>query len=953
MNKLRNWFASLPPMKRRSVIISGSITLLFIGFSLATISDLLVPANIQELIVNPIPIILSLVGIIATWLAARGKTRQSSYLFIVAVIVGFIVISIFSAQPIYSSVGELIIVVVPLLIAVQSLSEREFTWIVVITIICRSAVQIIGSFKPASPLTGASALTASIAQWASIGLTIIFIFYVALNLNNYSFRIKMILALGIMTIVPTAILTSTSSNYLQNNLFKQANQSLVLSSDQLASAIDLYMKTALETTRIEAQIPGLEDYLGQPRIIAPNGEQVFARGTDLEKATLYTLRAIQKKDPLNIIAVRLIDWQGIIQLSTNESEIREFHIQDDFFITPFHSGIPYAGPVIQTPDGNGLIHLGAAIRSSSGNVTGVLDIVYSGSIFQEILARNSETLGTDVSAMLLDDQNIILAHSSNPALIHRIINPPDKDTIPNLIIAKRLQDLTPDKLSITMDGLTAGLNNLSTVQYFSGDFQPELGVTGSNRLDVDQAGASKLPSFAWTVVTFIPRGTLLAPVQQQTQAVIFISILISLISIGVALGLTQVVISPILSLTRTSERVTQGDINATATVHTQDEIGTLANTFNVMTGRVRDLITGLEQRVAERTKALERRAIQLQAAGDVGSAAARLRDLDEMLRQTARLISQRFGFYHVGIFLLDDLNEYAVLRASNSEGGQRMLARQHKLKVGTVGIVGFVTGSGQPRIALNVGQDSEYFNNPDLPLTQSEMALPLIAGGKVLGALDIQSTEPGAFSEEDVNTLKVLADQTAVAIENARLFTENQSALETARRAYGELSIKGWQTLLQNRQTEVGYTSAAEDRIVPASSEADPKFQQAVESGQPILANGDLTLFLPIKIRGQGIGAIRMERNRGGNRWTQEDVEMASTLSEQLGTALESARLYADTRQRAEREYIISDIASKIGASIQIDTILRTSVEELGRAFSESEISIQMGSRPQRGNGHG
>ena len=167
----------------------------------------------------------------------------------------------------------------------------------------------------------------------------------------------------------------------------------------------------------------------------------------------------------------------------------------------------------------------------------------------------------------------------------------------------------------------------------------------------------------------------------------------------------------------------------------------MAKTFNSMTGRVRDLIGNLEQRVAERTQALERRAIQLQAAADVGGTAARLRDLDELLRQVTRLISQRFGFYHVGIFLLDERGEYAVLRASNSEGGQRMLTRGHKLKVGQVGIVGYVTGAGEARIALNVGEDIQYFNNPDLPTTQSEMALPLIVGGRILGALDIQSSQ--------------------------------------------------------------------------------------------------------------------------------------------------------------------------------------------------------------------
>ena len=938
-------------MRRRCAFTFGFITLVLIGFSLATLGDLLRPVGYRELIVNPMPFLMGVIGCIATYLALKGKTRFASYLLIIAITAGFMLIAIFAAQPVYSTVAELVIVVLPLLIAIQGLSEREFTWIVIISLVFRSIIQIIGSFKPASSLTGASAQTAVIAQWASIGITALFIIYIAINLNRYAFRVKMILVLGLLTIVPTSILTSVSSKNLETNLINQADQSLVLSSDQLASAIDLYVQTALVTTRIEAQIPGLEAYLAQPPATTSGGGFGFPRGTELERTTTNTLQALLKKDPLNILSVRLLDRQGVLEVSTNQAEIGQYLSAEKFYLTPFQGGLPYVSPVLVSPEGQRIVHFSAPLRNAAGISNGVLDIVYSASIFQQIIARNSDKLGTDVSAMLLDDQNIIMAHSQDPSLMNKVINPLDDNTIARLIDEKRIQNLPRVNVAVQMNGLTLGLDNIAAIPYFSGNFHPQTGSSTANN-EPDQAAASKLSTLNWTVVTFVPRTTLLSPVRQQTQAVVFISILISLISIAIALGLTQVLISPILSLTRTSERVTQGDINATATVQTQDEIGILATTFNAMTGRVRDLIGGLEQRVAERTKALERRAVQLQAAGDVGSTAARLRDLDELLRQTTRLISQRFGYYHVGIFLLDDLSEYAVLRASNSEGGQRMLNRQHKLKVGAVGIVGYVTGTGQPRIALNVGQDAEYFNNPDLPMTQSEMALPLIAGGKILGALDIQSTEMAAFTEDDVSTLKVLADQMAVAIENARLFTENQSALEAARRAYGELSVKGWQTLLQTRQANIGYVSAAEDRVALASSETSPEFHRSIESGQAVMANDEKTLYLPIKVRGRGIGAIRMDRQQDSDRWTPEDVDMATTLAEQLGTALESARLYADTRQRAEREYVISDIASKIGASIQIDTILRTSVEELGRALYETEVSIQMGRQSQRGNGN-
>jgi GAF domain-containing protein/HAMP domain-containing protein len=459
---------------------------------------------------------------------------------------------------------------------------------------------------------------------------------------------------------------------------------------------------------------------------------------------------------------------------------------------------------------------------------------------------------------------------------------------------------------------------------------------------VDQAAASELSSLNWSVVTFVPQSTLLAPVQKQTQGIVLISIVVSLISIAIALGLTQVLVSPILSLTRTSEKITQGDITASANVTTQDEIGMLATSFNTMTARVRESIEGLEQRVAERTKDLEHRAVQLQAAADVGSTAARLRDQNELMRQITRLISQRFGFYHVGIFLLDERKEFAFLRAANSEGGQRMLARGHKLKVGQIGIVGYVTSTGESRIALNVGQDAEFFNNPDLPMTQSEMALPLIVGNRILGALDIQSSQEAAFTQDDIATLKVLADQIAIALENARLFSENQMALETAQRAYGTISAEAWRRLLHERIIATGYASLSDGQAIPVSEKAGSGFLQSIKTGQNVLEKNNTVLHLPVKIREQSIGAIRMEKPAGSGGWTPEAIAVANTLSVQLGAALESARLYQDINLRAQRDATVAEVTGRIGGSLRMENILRTTAEELSKIFTGTNILVQL-----------
>ena len=186
----------------------------------------------------------------------------------------------------------------------------------------------------------------------------------------------------------------------------------------------------------------------------------------------------------------------------------------------------------------------------------------------------------------------------------------------------------------------------------------------------------------------------------------------------------------------------------------------------------------LEQRVADRTRDLERRTAQLQAAAQVARDATTARDLEDLLNLAVNLIRDRFGFYHAGIFFVDEPREYAVLKAATGEAGEQMLANGHRLAIGKEGIVGHVAASGKPRVALDVDDDVAHWDNPLLPDTRSEMALPLVANEQVIGVLNVQSTEEAAFGDDDVATLQIMADQLAVSIEKVRLFEHIQATLE-------------------------------------------------------------------------------------------------------------------------------------------------------------------------------
>src|SRR5215217_6087848 len=225
-----------------------------------------------------------------------------------------------------------------------------------------------------------------------------------------------------------------------------------------------------------------------------------------------------------------------------------------------------------------------------------------------------------------------------------------------------------------------------------------------------------------------------------------------------------------------------------------------------MAEQLQEVIGKLEQRVADRTKDLESQTFRLRVAAEIARDAAAAQDLDELLTRAAELIHGRFNFYHIGIFLLDNNKEYAVLVASPTEAGRKMIELKHKLRVGEMGIVGRVSATGEPRIALDTGADSTFFNNPYLSDTHSEMALPLKVENNVIGVLDVQSDQPQAFNEEDVAIMQVMADQLATAIERTRLLQEVERNLKELESAYGLFTRDNWKKMTEDTATgSLGY----------------------------------------------------------------------------------------------------------------------------------------------------
>lgn len=381
----------------------------------------------------------------------------------------------------------------------------------------------------------------------------------------------------------------------------------------------------------------------------------------------------------------------------------------------------------------------------------------------------------------------------------------------------------------------------------------------------------------------------------------------------------------------------------------------------------------LEEQVEQRTRDLEQRTRFLEASSEVSRAASSILDPDQLIRQTAEFIRAQFDLYYVGVFLTDRHGEWAELVAGTGAAGQAMLDRGHRIAVGK-GMIGWSVANNRPRVSLEAGEDAVRLATPELPDTRSEAAIPLRSRGRILGAVSVQSVQPRAFTETMIAALQLMADQVAASLDNARLLAETQQALENTRRAYGEISRQAWETLLQGQMRpafryQTGSTQTA-GTLEPIESDWSAEMQAALLSGRPVQSrNGAATLHLPIRVRDQVIGVLNFHKsgppdqpeawkkepvsgpgsrtgipgNQDGSAgWTESEIELLTSLSDQLGVALDSARLYQETQRQAMRARLTGDVTAQIRATLDVETVLQTAAREVRQALDLPEVTIHL-----------
>lgn len=377
----------------------------------------------------------------------------------------------------------------------------------------------------------------------------------------------------------------------------------------------------------------------------------------------------------------------------------------------------------------------------------------------------------------------------------------------------------------------------------------------------------------------------------------------------------------------------------------------------------------MQNQLDSQAAALEQRSAYLQATFEVGRAASTMLDPASLVRESVELIRQQFDLYYVALFLLDPGGEWAILQAGTGAAGEAMLRRKHRIRVGS-GMIGWCIANSQARVALDIRQDDVRLANPELPETASEAAFPLRSRGRLLGALGVQSRHPQAFGRMETSAFQSLADQLAIALDNASLLQETQRTLENLQARSKEASRKAWQELIVDASArqgspgglEFGYRFAGR-QLSPASGEWTPGMRQAIASGESVI-DAAARLSIPVRSRGETIGVLMFERPEESDRppgseisplasqpkgWEREQVRVLEGLAEQLGAAMESARLYQEAQRLALREQMTTEVTSRLRESLDIDTILRTAVQEIARTLGDAEVLVTLGTPPNNG----
>lgn len=637
------------------------------------------------------------------------------------------------------------------LIASQTLPPRTVPWGVVITFLIGAGLIILDLFWPVER-GGISAADLNVVYITAVILFSLTFVVTIRQFPTYSLRTKLMSAAVTLVIITVILTTVVVNGITRRNLTDQLNEQFHTISSSQASAvsellgrevnvlqafsldsglISLIRTNNREYTGTEEQIAATIDQLNLQWLTTPEGGGIINRFSN--NATSSILRNYQYNFPQNADILVTNRYGALVGVT---SPIDKFDQRDEEWWQVAYNngeGAVYVGLPERNPT-TGVVGIPIAMPIYSGvEFVGVLRTTLTLTQLRELLAETGDLGETVHSDMLFGDLTLHDDDAHEAGDIH--LAPIDID--PAVLAALR-DSQTPNVVS-QIEGVTSLIH--------------EAPISTFGRIPA-------IDALGWSILIHQPEQDALTAVAAQERVSIVLALTAVAVGSLLAAYFARLFTGPVNRLTDTAVLIAAGDLNRQAPIETQDEIGVLAQTFNNMTTQLRTFIGTLESRVADRTQALA-------TSTEVSRRLSTILDLDELVTAVVNQTRDAFHYYHAQIYLFDAAKLHLLMAGGTGQAGQQMLAAGHKLRINQ-GVVGRAAATNQVVLIPDVEQDDQWLPNPLLPDTRAEVAIPIALGDEVLGVLDVQHNVTQGLNEESVALLQSIANQVAVAIQNAQ-----------------------------------------------------------------------------------------------------------------------------------------------------------------------------------------
>ncbi|MFT3892836.1 MAG: GAF domain-containing protein [Anaerolineales bacterium] len=863
---MKNTFFSLPETMNPKVRDAVQIGMAIAGahfIALPYYLYLILSLGIVRLtMLTIVTLILAIVISIGTAVMWRGRTTTGMIVVLLSLIFFYPPIATFLASGLGTVLGVALIFVGPM--SAFQVLPRKLAWTMTVgTIISGATTLLLDMFSPVTrpPLPGIY------IQLLATAVVIVLAVLVFRQFRNYPMGTKLVVSFVAVAIFAITAVSLITYQITSAQITERVGENLAASADGMALEITSNLDDGINTLQTLSLTKFLQETSQNSSAAGTSNvstlisvDKQWAAADDssplvkrvLNNGLSEELSKFQKQFP-EYVEVFVTDKYGAIIASTNRTS-DYYQADEEWWQSAWNNG-------------RGNIYVSQPEFDQSSNTMSInLAMPINAANSTELVGVLRATL--DVSSLLQVVDNVDVGETGHADLIFRDQTYKAGEMGLTPVDPKEMNGAKPFLGSYGKTNFE-GVPSLLTLI-------PVNAHTLKHKNIVDQLG--------WFVLIHQTIDEATQPVTITTRTILLSAFVLVLLAALAALGMAQFLSGPIVRLTAVAEQIAAGEINAQAEAEFGDETGSLAKAFNTMTDRLREILSGLEQRVAARTRNLE-------LAAEVGRAVSQVRDLDVMLKEACELILKEFNLYYVQVYLTDANGSRLKLEAGTGTVGAQLVERGHNLPLDTRSINGRAAIETHSIVISDTAQSATFRQNPLLPETRGEMAVPLIVANKVVGVLDMQSREPGTLNEEVLPAFEALAGQLAVAIQNSNLLAEAQEARAEVEKQARRLVRTGWNEHLDaiHKPENIGFVFD-QGKVTPLGEQD--------EAQSPV---DEMAVSAPIAVTGEPVGSLVVEIDETHKEQT---VDLVNMVARQVAQHIENLRLLESAeryRQEAEQ----------------------------------------------------